>query len=115
STEKQKDLSRVLLQELKGMGLEAFLDELGYTYAHIPSNIDKKVPAVGFIAHVDTSPDASGKGVNPRIIEKYDGSLIQLNNEFSMEPNQYPSLKRVIGEDIIVTDGNTLLGADDKA
>jgi len=115
STSKQKDLSKVLLEELKAMGVEAFLDDLGYTYARIPSNIDKKVPAVGFISHVDTSPDAPGKNVNPRIIEKYDGSKIQLNNEYSMAPEQYPDLKKVLGEDIIVTDGNTLLGADDKA
>ncbi|WP_035368818.1 peptidase T [Acholeplasma hippikon] len=115
STMKQKDLSNVLVNELKEMGLDAFLDKDGYVYSKLPSNIDKKVPAVGFIAHVDTSPDAPGANVNPRIIKNYDGSLIQLNEEYSMWPEKYPALKRVIGEDIIVTDGNTLLGADDKA
>ncbi len=115
STEKQKNLSNVLVDELKSMGLDAFLDKDGYVYAYVKSNIDKKVPAVGFVAHVDTSPDAPGANVNPRIIKNYDGSLIQLNSEYSMAPDQYPALKRVIGEDIIVTDGNTLLGADDKA
>lgn len=115
STMKQKDLSNVLLNELKGMGLDAFLDNDGYVYAKLPSNIEKKVPAVGFIAHVDTSPDAPGANVNPRIIKKYDGSLIKLNETYSMGPDKYSALRRVIGEDIIVTDGNTLLGADDKA
>ncbi len=115
STEKQKDLSRILVDELKQMGLDAFLDADGYVYAKLPSNVDKKVPSVGFVAHVDTSPDAPGKNVSPRIIKNYDGSLIKLNAHYQMEPSQYPSLNKVIGDDIIVTDGNTLLGADDKA
>lgn len=115
STLKQKDLSIVLVEELKAMGLDAFLDDDGYVYAHVRSNINRKVPAVGFIAHVDTSPDAPGANVNPRIIKNYDGSLIKLNDEYSMHPNEYPDLNKVLGEDIIVTDGNTLLGADDKA
>jgi tripeptide aminopeptidase len=113
STEKQKDLSRILVKELKDMGLDAFLDDYGYVYAKINKNIES-APAIGFIAHVDTSPDAPGKDVNPRIIEKYDGGLIQLNDKLSMRPEEFPSLARVIGDDIIVTDGNTLLGADDK-
>ena len=113
STEKQKDLSRILVQELKNMGLDAFLDDYGYTYAKISKNIEG-APAIGLIAHVDTSPDAPGNHVNPRIIHKYDGSEIKLNDKLSMAPDQYPSLSRVIGDDIIVTDGNTLLGADDK-
>ncbi|MDI6452640.1 peptidase T [Peloplasma aerotolerans] len=113
STEKQKDLSRVLVKELKDIGLDAFLDDLGYVYTKIEKNIES-APAIGFVAHVDTSPDAPGKDVNPRIIENYDGSVIQLNDKLSMDPSHYPSLSRVIGDDIIVTDGNTLLGADDK-
>ncbi len=113
STEKQKDLSTLLVNELKAMGLEAFLDNDGYAYALIKGN-KEGVPAIGFVAHVDTSPDAPGKDVNPRIIKNYDGSLITLNETYKMDPNGYPSLKNVIGEDIIVTDGNTLLGADDK-
>jgi tripeptide aminopeptidase len=113
STEKQKNLSKILVKELKDLGLDSFLDDFGYVYTKINKNIEG-APAIGFVAHVDTSPDAPGKDVNPRIIEKYDGSIIQLNEKLSMEPSKYPSLSRVIGEDIIVTDGNTLLGADDK-
>ncbi len=113
STEKQKDLSKILVKELKDLGLDAFLDDYGYVYARINKNIDG-APSIGFVAHVDTSPDAPGKNVNPRIIKNYDGSTIQLNDQLSMHPSKYPSLSRVIGEDIIVTDGNTLLGADDK-
>ena len=113
STEKQKDLSRILVGELKGLGLDAFLDDYGYVYTKINKNVEG-APAIGFVAHVDTSPGAPGKHVNPRIIKKYDGSSIQLNDKLSMDPLKYPSLARVIGDDIIVTDGETLLGADDK-
>jgi len=113
STEKQKDLSRLLVEELKEMGLDAFLDKDGYVYAKIEKNIEGK-KAIGLIAHVDTSPDAPGYPVNPRVIKNYDGTTIKLNDDISMHPEQYPSLNKVIGEDIIVTDGNTLLGADDK-
>ncbi len=114
TTFKQKDLSRLLVQELKEMGLDAFLDKDGYVYSKIQGNLPN-AKAIGLIAHVDTSPDAPGANVNPRIIKKYDGSTIILNNEISMSPAQFPSLSKVIGDDIIVTDGNTLLGADDKA
>lgn len=113
STEKQKNLSRILLKELKDLGLEAFLDDFGYTYAKINQNIEG-APAIGLVAHVDTSPDAPGDHVNPRIIKAYDGKTIILNETLSMAPDKYPSLARVIGDDIIVTDGKTLLGADDK-
>lgn len=113
STMKQKDLSRLLVDELKAMGIPAFLDDYGYVYGKIEKTVSGK-PALGLIAHVDTSFDAPGANVNPRIIEKYDGSTIHLNDKLSMHPDQYPSLSRVIGDDIIVTDGNTLLGADDK-
>ncbi len=113
STDKQKNLSRLLLQELKDMGYDAFLDDDGYTYCKIEKNADGFSP-IGFVSHVDTSPDAPGNPVNPRIIERYDGSLINLNDTYAMHPDQFPSLKRVIGDDIIVTDGSTLLGADDK-
>ena len=113
STEKQKDLSKILVGELKDLGLDAFLDDYGYVYTKINKNVEG-APAIGFVAHVDTSPDAPGKHVNPRIIKKYDGSSIQLNDKLSMDPLKYPSLARVIGDDIIVTDGETLLGADDK-
>ncbi|MDY0074641.1 MAG: peptidase T [Acholeplasmataceae bacterium] len=113
STEKQKNLSNMLAAELKAIGLDAFVDAYGYTYAKIEKNVEH-AKSVGLIAHVDTSPDAPGTPVHPRIIKKYDGSSIKLNEKLSMAPDQYPSLKRVIGDDIIVTDGNTLLGADDK-
>ena len=113
STEKQKNLSKILVEELNAIGVHAFLDDYGYGYAKIDKNIEG-APAIGLVAHVDTSPDAPGKDVNPRIIKKYDGGLIQLNETLSMEPKGFPSLSRVIGDDIIVTDGNTLLGADDK-
>ncbi len=113
STEKQKDLSNLLMNELNEMGLNAFVDQDGYTYTHIKGN-KTGAPAIGLVAHVDTSPDAPGNHVKPRIIEKYDGSLIKLNTIYQMDPKSYPSLARVIGQDIIVTDGTTLLGADDK-
>lgn len=114
STEKQKDLSRLLLKELQEMKIESFMDDYGYVYGHIPKTVEG-AKSIGFIAHVDTSFDAPGANVNPRIIKNYDGSKIILNDELSMEPKDFPSLNRVIGEDIVVTDGNTLLGADNKA
>ncbi len=113
STEKQKNLSRMLVSELNAIGVSAFIDDYGYTYAKIEKNCENAY-SIGLIAHVDTSPDAPGLNVNPRIIHHYDGSTIKLNEQLSMAPDHYPSLSRVIGEDIIVTDGNTLLGADDK-
>ena len=113
STAKQLDLSRQLYQQLTDLGLKASLDTYGYVYACLPKNVDH-AKSIGFIAHVDTSPDAPGYPVNPRIIKAYDGSKIQLNDKLSMHPSDYPSLSRVIGDDIIVTDGHTLLGADDK-
>ncbi len=113
STDKQKNLSRILVEELKAMGYDAFMDENGYTYTMVQANADGFTP-IGFVSHVDTSPDAPGGPVNPRIIENYDGSLITLNETYQMHPDQFPALKKVIGDDIIVTDGNTLLGADDK-
>lgn len=113
STEKQKNLSRLLKDQLLTLGFETILDDFGYVYAKIPSNTPG-AKDIGFVAHVDTSPDAPGYPVKPRIITNYSGDNIQLNDQISMHPDQYPSLKRVIGDDIIVTDGHTLLGADDK-
>lgn len=113
STDKQKNLSRILVEELKAMGYDAFIDDDGYTYTTLKANSTGFTP-IGFVSHVDTSPDAPGGPVRPRIIENYDGSLIKLNDTYQMHPDQFPSLKKVIGDDIIVTDGNTLLGADDK-
>ncbi|MGM9789300.1 MAG: peptidase T [Candidatus Cryptobacteroides sp.] len=117
SSAKQLDLLRMLRDELTAMGVEATLDEYGYVMATVPSNIDKKVPAVGFIAHVDTSPDASGANVRPQIIENYDGGDIALKGVpgLFLKPAEFPELLAHKGETIITTDGTTLLGADDKA
>ncbi len=118
STEKQMVLAAYLCDELKAIGMtEVEMDEHGYVYASLPANSDKQVPTIGFIAHMDTSPDCSGKDIKPRIIENYDGSDIVLCQEDNIVTtvSQFPELKQHIGEDLIVTDGHTLLGADDKA
>ncbi len=117
STAKQLDLLKLLCEELNEMGVEATLDEYGYVMGSIPSNIDKKVPAIGFISHVDTSPDASGKDVKPQIIKNYDGKDIELKGVpgLVLKPSEFPELLNHKGETIITTDGTTLLGADDKA
>ena len=118
STQKQFELAKYLKQELESLGLEDVeMDEHAYVYATLPANTDKEVPTIGFIAHMDTSPDCSGKDVKPRIIEQYDGTDIVLNQELGIVTTvkQFPELKQHVGEDLIVTDGNTLLGADDKA
>lgn len=117
SAAKELDLLKLLCKELNGMGVEATLDEYGYVMGSIPSNIDKKVPAIGFIAHVDTSPDASGKDVKPQIIKDYDGGDIELKGVpgLFLKPSEFPELLAHKGETIITTDGTTLLGADDKA
>lgn len=118
STQKQLQLSNLVLQELKGMGVaDATIDEHGYVMATIPANTDKKLPTIGFWAHVDTSPDMSGANVKPRFVEQYDGSEIVLNKDLNvtLSPKDFPELKNYIGKTLIVTDGTTLLGADDKA
>lgn len=116
STDKQMAFARILQQELINEGLQdVVLDELGYLYATLPSNTTKSVPTIGFIAHLDTSPDASGANVHPRIINNYDGCDIRLNSELVTSPSVFPELLDHKGEDLIVTDGTTLLGADDKA
>lgn len=117
SAAKELDLLKLLCKELNDMGVEATLDEYGYVMGTLPSNIDKKVPAIGFIAHVDTSPDASGANVKPQIIENYDGSEIALKGVpgLYLKPSEFPELLAHKGETIITTDGTTLLGADDKA
>jgi tripeptide aminopeptidase len=105
-----------LRDELINIGLQDVeLDDNGYLYATLPSNTDKPVPTIGFIAHMDTSPDCSGKDVKPRIVEKYDGTDIVLSEGIITSPKKFPELLQHIGEDLIVTDGHTLLGADDKA
>ncbi|MBQ5508268.1 MAG: peptidase T, partial [Muribaculaceae bacterium] len=116
STDKQWNLARYLQRELTDLGFEEVeLDEHGYLYATLPSNLDKEVPTIGFIAHMDTSPDCSGKDVHPRIVEHYDGTDIVLSEGIVTSPKKFPELLDHIGEDLIVTDGTTLLGADDKA
>ena len=118
STEKQWALARYLKEELEGIGLtEVEIDEHAYVYATLPANTDKPLPTVGFIAHMDTSPDCSGKDVKPRIVKDYDGSDIVLDEAAGIvtSPKKFPELPDHVGEDIIVTDGHTLLGADDKA
>lgn len=123
STEKQRVFAEYLRDELVSEGLsDVYLDDLGYLYATLPANIhptdsrqSKTVPTVGFIAHMDTSPDASGKDVKPRIVENYDGGDIVLSPGIVTSPERFPELLNHKGEDIIVTDGTTLLGADDKA
>lgn len=118
STSKQFELARLLVKELKELGLEdASVDDHCYVMATLPANMDKELPVIGFISHLDTSPDASGTHVQPCIIEKYDGKEIVLNTELNLRMNlhDFPELEKYIGQELIVTDGNTLLGADDKA
>ena len=118
STPNQMVFAKFLKEELVSLGFdEVELDDLGYLYATLPANTDKQVPTIGFIAHMDTSPDMSGANVTPRIVHKYDGSDIVLCEEESiiLAPAQFPELLEHKGEDLIVTDGKTLLGADDKA
>ncbi len=118
STEKQKDLSNVLVRELKEMGIEdAHVDEFGYVYATIPSNTEKKVPVICFCSHVDTAPDCSGTNVKPLLHKNYNGSDIVLPDDATqiISIEKYPYLKEHIGHDIITASGTTLLGADDKA
>lgn len=116
STMRQFDLLKMLQKELQDMGIKADLDEYGYVMATIPSNVDKDIPAIGFIAHVDTSPDASGKDVKPQIIENYAGGDILLNAEkdLYLKVSEFPEMQQYVGKTMITTDGTTLLGADDK-
>lgn len=116
STSKQLLLAKHLVNELKSIGcIDVFVDQYGIVYASIPSNVDYKTPSIGFIAHMDTSPDCSGANIKPRMIKNYDGSDIILNEFTTMKVEEFPTLKDNVGEDLIVTDGTTLLGADDKA
>ena len=118
STPKQIVFAQYLKTELEELGLKDIsLDENGYLFATLPSNVNHEVPVVGFIAHMDTSPDMSGENVKPRIVEKYDGKDIPLCAEENiiLSPANFPELLDHVGEDLIVTDGHTLLGADDKA
>jgi len=117
SAAKELNLLKMLRDELIAMGVDASLDEYGYVMASIPSNCGKEVPAVGFIAHVDTAPDISGADVKPQIITDYDGGDIELKGVpgLSLKPSEFPELTGYKGQTLITTDGTTLLGADDKA
>ena len=118
STDKQLKLAQYLKQELTELGMtEVELDANGYVYATLPANTDKPLPTIGFIAHMDTSPDCSGANVKPRIVENYDGTDLVLDAEAGIVSTvkKFPELLDHVGEDLIVTDGHTLLGADDKA
>jgi len=118
STPGQMEFVKKLRDELEAMGLEEIsLDEYGYLFATLPANTSRTVPTIGFIAHVDTSPDVSGKDVNPRIVENYNGTNIVLSadDHTVLTTEEFPELLRYVGNDLIVTDGRTLLGADDKA
>ncbi|RIH64988.1 peptidase T [Mariniphaga sediminis] len=116
STERQMVFMKKLEAELKEIGLaEVELDENGYLMATVPSNGNDSGPVVGFIAHVDTSPDFSGENVQPQIIEKYDGNTIHLKNGVDIDPVEFPEIMKYKGQEIITADGTTLLGADDKA
>lgn len=118
STAKQFKLAEYLRNELQEIGMtEVEMDENGYVYATLPANTDKEIPTIGFIAHMDTSPDCSGANIHPRIVKAYDGTDIVLDAEAGLvtSPKKFPELLDHVGEDLIVTDGHTLLGADDKA
>lgn len=118
STKSQFNLAKLLVEELKALGLDdASVDENCYVMATLPANINKEVPTIGFIAHMDTSPDMSGENVNPQIIQDYNGKDIVLNkkNNVILSPKDFPELNTYIGKTLITTDGTTLLGADDKA
>lgn len=116
STPGQLTLANMLVDELKSIGMQdVTIDENGYVMATLPANTDKDVPTIGFLAHVDTATDFTGKNVNPRIVENYTGDIIQLNENVVLSPKEFPSLNEYKGHTLITTDGTTLLGADDKA
>lgn len=116
STKKQLAFAEYLMKELKAEGLDDVeMDDNGYVYAKLKSNVKGEVPTIGFISHYDTSPDCSGKDIKARIVKNYDGSDITLSEGIVSSPKKFPELLNHVGEDLIVTDGHTLLGADDKA
>ena len=112
STEKQKNLSRLLVKELKELGLDdAYMDKYGIVYAHLDGEGD----VIGLNAHIDTALEVTDENVNPRLVEKWDGKDIKLNDKYTLSSKEFPHMEAFVGKDLIVTDGNTLLGADDKA
>ena len=116
SSKEQWNVANCLIDDLKEIGLNKIrLDEHGYVYAELESNIDKFVPTIGFIAHMDTAPDFNGQNIHPQIIENYQGQDIILHNGCTLSPREFPALAKKIGKTIVTTDGTSLLGADDKA
>ncbi|EJW18638.1 peptidase T [Paenibacillus alvei] len=118
STPGQLDLARLLVDELKALGMEEVtMDENGYVMATLPANTDKDIPTIGFLSHIDTATELSGEGVNPQLVENYDGKDIVLNEAQGvvLSPKDFPELHNYIGHTLVTTDGTTLLGADDKA
>ena len=116
STARQWDLANYLVEELKSIGLEEVsIDENGYVFGYVPSTVEHEVPTIGFVSHMDTSPDFTAENVKPQIWENYDGSDIKLNESMILSPAEFPELSQYKGQTIITTDGTTLLGADDKA
>jgi tripeptide aminopeptidase len=116
STARQLPFADQLADELRNIGLsEVERDANGYVTATLPSNADNQVPVIGFISHMDTSPDFSGENVNPQIVKNYRGQDLKLNDDVILKPSEFPELLKYIGQDLITTDGKTLLGADDKA
>lgn len=116
SSQRQFDLAGMLAEELRELGVEdVTLTDKCYVIARVPGNGGSSVPSIGFLAHVDTAPDLSGENVTPQLWEEYDGSVIKLNGEHVLDPEEYPALKEYVGDTLITTDGTTLLGADDKA
>ncbi|WP_258871553.1 peptidase T, partial [Halobacillus trueperi] len=116
STEKQWELANKLVDELKEIGMEeVIVDDNAYVMATLPANTDKNVPVIGFLAHIDTATDFTGTGVNPQVVENYDGGAIELNKDVVLSPEEFPELPTYKGQTLITTDGTTLLGADNKA
>ena len=116
STDRQWDMAKYLVEELKSIGLEdVSIDENGYVFGYVPSTVDHEVPTIGFVSHMDTSPDFTAENVKPQIWENYDGGDIRLNENMILSPSEFPELTQYKGQTIITTDGTTLLGADDKA
>ncbi|QTV05642.1 peptidase T [Faecalibacter bovis] len=116
STDRQWDLAKYLVEELKLIGLEdVSIDENGYVFGYVPSTVDHEVPTIGFVSHMDTSPDFTAENVKPQIWKNYDGGDIKLNENMVLSPSEFPEILQYKGQTIITTDGTTLLGADDKA
>ena len=115
SSKKQLDLAKILFEELKSLNINCKMEETGIVIGEIPSNTTKKVPTIGFLAHMDTALDLTGKDVKPQIIENYQGQDIILNEKYTLRMIDFPSLNNKLGHTLITTSGDTLLGADDKA